>query len=316
MWRSNGLTRRLGVALPMVQAPLGGGPGTPELTAAAAEAGLLGMVAAGYLDPPEVHRAVQEVARRTRNPFGVNVFLAPPPRRVDARATRDRLLALAAELGLPAEAPVAPRGLPDVHDQVAVLLEERVKVVSFTFGCPDEGLVRALHDVDVLVMVTVGTVEEARLAESAAVSVPVVAAGGLMDGRGVAAALALGAAMAQLGTAFLRTAEAGTDAAYREALRASDGATVTTAAFSGRVARGLPNDYLRAFGTEADLPDFPVMHYLTRPLRTASAQQGRAAAQSLWAGQGVASGRDLPAAELVAALVDEVEATLRRLSGP
>jgi len=348
-WRSTELTRRLGVELPLMQAPLGGGPGTPELTAAASGAGCLGVVGAGYLDPPDVHSAVAQVKALTSRPFGVNLFLAPPARPGDLSRTRERLSRIADELGLPAELPANPRALPDPMEQVEVAVSEQVPVVSFTFGCPAADHVQRLHRHDIVVMVTAGTVAEARLAEAAgadavvaqgteagghrggwtgaepaglvaltpavvdAVRIPVVAAGGMMDGRGVAGALALGAGMAALGTAFLRTPEAGTNDAYRAALRSADGTTVVTRAFSGKPARGLPNDYLVAFGPDDDLPEFPLMHYLTRPLRSASAAAGSARGQSLWAGQGVAAGRDLPTAELVAALESEVDAALSRV---
>lgn len=350
-WRVTRLTSRLGVDLPLVQAPLGGGPGTPALSAAASEAGALGVLGGGYLDPDPLREAVREVRARTKKPFGVNVFLAPPAEARDSTAARTRIAQVATVLGLPAELPAQPRALPDHDEQVEVLLAEEVPVVTFTFGCPAPDLVRRLQARGVVVMVTVGTVGEARAAADAgadavvaqgteagghrggwtgveppglvalvpavadAVAVPVVAAGGLMDGRGVVAALALGAQAAQLGTAFLRTAEAGTNDPYRAALRASEGDTVTTRAFSGRPARGLPNAYLSEFGPDGDLPDFPELNYLTRPLRTASAEQGRADAQSLWAGQGVALGRDLTVAGLVAALVAEIESTLERVSG-
>ena len=349
MWRSSEWTRRLGVDLPIMQAPLGGGPGTPELTAAASEAGALGVLGAGYLEPAEVAAAVTRVRELTTSPFGVNVFLAPAPRRTGDAAARARLAAVAATLGLPLDLPAVPAPLPDTAAQVEVLLDTAVPVVGFTFGCPAPAMLRRLQAAGAVVTVTVATVAEAREAVAAgadalvaqgseagghrggwtgaeppglaalvpavvdATGLPVIAAGGLMDGRGIAAALALGAQMAALGTAFLRTAEAGTNEAYRSALRASDGTTVVTRAFSGRPARGLPNAYLDAFGDERDLPDFPVLHALTRPLRGASAAAGRADAQSLWAGQGVTLGRDLPAADLVAGLAREVEAALTRL---
>lgn len=353
MWTSNELTRRLGIELPIVQAPLGGGPGTPELTAAACEAGAFGILGAGYLDPDDARDAVRRTRSLTGRPFGVNLFLAGPPRRTEAAAARDRLERLATELGLEAALPAEPRGLPDPLQQLEVLLEEEVRVVSFTFGCPAPDVVAALHDVGRLCVGTAGTVEEARLLAAAgvdavvaqgseagghrggftdvaetpglvalvpavvdAVEVPVIASGGIMDGRGVVAALALGAQAAALGTAFLRSPEAGTNPAYRKALLLADEtSTVTTSAFSGRPARGIRNAYIEAFPPgDPEVPDFPVMNYLTRPLRTASAAAGSAEAQSLWAGQGVGRDRDLPAADLIAALVAEAEAALTRLS--
>jgi len=354
MWVSNELTRRLGLALPIVQAPLGGGPGTPELTAAASNAGALGMLGAGYLDAGDVREAVRRTRRLTDRPFGANIFLAPPPRRTASAAARARIALVARGLGLDDDVPDQPRGLPDADEQLAVLIEEGVAVVSFTFGCPDPGVVDTVREAGAVTMVTVGSVAEAHAAVAAradavvaqgyeagghrggfldvaetpglvalvpavvdAVDVPVVAAGGIMDGRGVVAALALGAQAAALGTAFLRTPEAGTNDAYRQALREADEtSTVTTSAFSGKPARGIRNHYIDVFdasGVDAEVPDFPVMNYLTRPLRTSSAASGSAQAQSLWAGQGARLGRELPAGELVAALAAEARETLGRL---
>ncbi len=355
MWRTNDLTRLLGIDLPIVQAPLGGGPGTPELTAAVCEAGAIGIIGAGYLDPAALEQAVRRTRELTARPFGVNLFLAPPPQRHEAAAARERLAAVAAELGLAAELPDEPRGLPDTSAQLDVLLHTDVRLVTFAFGAPSSDLVARLHDAGRLVAGTAQSADDARrlagigvdlvVAQGAeagghrgglgsgagdvpglvalvpavvdAVDLPVMAAGGIADGRGVAAALALGAQAAALGTAFLRTAEAGTGAAYRQALAGADEtSTVTTSAFSGRAARGLPNAYVRAFDDSdpVTVPDFPVMNYLSRPLRTAAAEAGTAEAQSLWAGQGVGLTRDIAAGELVAALVTETENSLARLS--
>ncbi len=360
MWRTNDLTRLLGVDLPIVQAPLGGGPGTPELTAAVCEAGAFGIIGAGYLDPADLEQAVRRTRELTARPFGVNLFLAPPPRRLEAAAARERLAAVAAELGLPADLPEEPRGLPDPTGQLDVLLATDVRLVTFAFGAPTTDVVARLHDAGRLVGGTAQSAADARqlaevgvdvvVAQGAeagghrgglgsadvdgaagdlpglvalvpavvdAVDLPVMAGGGVADGRGVAAVLALGAQAVALGTAFLRTTEAGTGAAYRDALATADEtSTVTTNAFSGRTARGLPNAYVRAFDGDdrVEVPDFPVMNYLSRPLRTAAASAGTAEAQSLWAGQGVGLTRDLGAGELVAALVRETENSLARLA--
>ncbi len=352
-WTRNAFVARLGVDLPIVQAPLGGGPGTPELTAAVANAGALGTLGVGYLDPDDVRQTVRRTRALTDRPFAANLFLAPPPRRTDSTAARARIADVARQLDLEADVPAAPRGLPDTWAQLDVLVHEGVPVVSFAFGCPTPDMIRAVHESGALCLATAGSVDDARALADAgvdaivaqsfeagghrggltavaeapglvalvpavvdAVDVPVVASGGIMDGRGVVAALALGAQAAALGTAFLRATEAGTNAAYRQALRLADEtSTVTTTAFSGKAARGIRNRYIEAFGPEDEVPDFPVMNYLTRPLRTSSAASGSGDAQSLWAGQGVRQGRDLPAGELVAALVTEADLALRRL-GP
>jgi len=142
--------------------------------------------------------------------------------------------------------------------------------------------------------------------------VPVVASGGIMDGRGVAAALVLGAAAVQLGTAFLTCEEAGVPAAYKDAiLGAREDGTRTTRAFSGRPARGIVNRFMREVDGGDVLP-FPLQNTLTRPLRAAAAKANRAEFLSLWAGQGVRMARRQKAADLVARLAAEAETTLRR----
>jgi nitronate monooxygenase len=145
-----------------------------------------------------------------------------------------------------------------------------------------------------------------------AVDVPVIASGGIMDGRGVAAALALGASAVQLGTAFLTCPEAGTPAPYRRALlSAAEDSTRITAAFSGRPARGIDNRFLREMA-DADILPFPVQNALTRPLRARAAETGRSDLLSLWAGQGLRLARELPAGELVETLAAETQAALAR----
>jgi nitronate monooxygenase len=243
----------------------------------------------------------------------------------------------------------------DAEAQWAAALAARVPVFSFTFGIPDRALVEAFQGAGSRVFGTATTVAEARELAAAgvdavvaqgseagahratfsgdfdramvgtialvpqvvdAVDVPVVASGGIMDGRGIVAVEALGAAGAQLGTAFLTTDEAGTSPAYREALlRAADDQTVITRAFSGRPARGIVNDFIQAMSAR-DAPEplpFPVQNALTGPMRRAAAQQGDAEHFALWAGQGVALARPMSAAQLVDRLVEERRQVLRDL---
>jgi len=134
-----------------------------------------------------------------------------------------------------------------------------------------------------------------------------------MDGRGIAAALALGASAAAMGTAFLRCPEAGTSAPFRAALReARDDSTVITRAFSGRAARGLQNRFTREMAT-APLAPFAVQNSLTREIRGAAAKAGDAGLLSLFAGQAAPLAREQPARELMAGFLREAEAVIARL---
>jgi nitronate monooxygenase len=262
-----------------------------------------------------------------------------------------------AALGLPD--PVVPDTFaPDGDAQWETLLAERVPVLSFTLGIPSRERIAAFKAAGTRVLGTATTVAEARaLAEAGvdgivtqgseagahratflgsfersmigtlalvpqvvdAVDLPVVASGGIMDGRGIVAAQALGAAGVQLGTAFLTTDEAGTSPAYREALRrAQDDRTVMTRVFSGRPARGIVNAFIEQM-SKADAPEplpFPVQNALTGPMRRAAAQRGDADRLALWAGQGVPLARSIGAGELVVRLMQERADVVEALGGP
>jgi nitronate monooxygenase len=151
-----------------------------------------------------------------------------------------------------------------------------------------------------------------------AVRLPVIASGGIMDGRGIVAALALGASAVQLGTAFLICKEAGIPEAYKQAITsAREDQTRITRAFSGRPARGIVNRFMNEMESSEEaaqkIPPFPVQNALTRPLRRAAGKQGRAEFLSLWAGQGVRLARRQSAADLMARLVRETEQAIRKL---
>jgi nitronate monooxygenase len=322
-WRDTPLARRLGIRLPIIQAPMAGGLSTPELAAAVSAAGGLGSVAGAMLGPDELRAAIAAVRARTDAPFAVNLF-APLP-----RPSADRVARWSALTGV---APAEPQPPPRYPDQVAVVADEGVPVFSFTFGIPP------LDGLDAVTIGTATTVAEAVALEGAgvdaivaqgyeagghrgtfagpvdraligtlalvpqivdAVSVPVIAAGGIMDGRGIAAVLALGAQAAQLGTAFLACPEAGTSRRHRAAL-AED--TTVTPVLTGRHARAVRTplvDRLEASGLEP--PDYPLPRYLTPE-------------PPMLAGQGGRMARPLPAADLVAALAAETDEALGRLA--
>ena len=269
---------------PIVQAPMGGGPSTPSLAAAVAEAGGLGFLAAGYKSVDAVRADVEALRALTGRPFGVNLFAPPSPAADDVGPFAARLQAEAERYG-------APVGEPRHDDdgweaKLALMAELEVPVVSFTFGCPSPaeapGAGRDLGDGDDAGRGARGgrggrgrargagrrggraprdLRRRRRPARSACsrcssscaptVDLPLVATGGIATGRGVAAVLVAGAAAAQLGTAFMLCDEAATAPAHREAI-AADGDTALTRAFTGRSARGIVNRWMREH--EADAP--------------------------------------------------------------
>src|SRR6267142_2434789 len=287
--RPTGFTGRMGVQHPLVLAPMAGGPSTPALCAAVSEAGGLGSHAGAYVAPAKLREEIRAIRAATSRPFAVNLFaddgVAAEERAL--RAAQEATARYRTELGLPPPGPPAP-GV-GLREAFPVLLEER--------------------DAEPALIGTVALVPQ--IAD--AVRVPVIAAGGVMDGRGFAAALALGASAVSLGTAFLRCPEAGTSGPYRAALReARDDSTVITRAFSGRAARGLGNRFTREMSGEPLAP-FPVQNALTREIRAAAAKAGDSGLLSLWAGQGAPLLREEPARELVARILREAEAALARL---
>ena len=334
---------------PIVGAPLAGGPSRPELAAAVSSAGGLGFLAAGYLNPGTVADQIARMRTLTDAPYGLNIFCLEEGA-VDTDAlTRyaDRVAPYARAHG--AE-PGTPRFEDDgFAAKVELAVRERPDVVSFTFGCPAADVIAGLQDAGVAVWVTVTDVAEAVIADvrgadavvvqgdeagghrgsfhdvdgvgelgllpllrltARATALPLVAAGGIADGAGVAAVLAGGAVAAQVGTAFMRCPEAGTSAPHREAL-GRPGATRITRAFTGRRARGIVNQFMDDHAAEAPAA-YPHVHHLTAPLRAAARASGDAEAINLWAGEAYPLAREEPAGEVVRRLGAETRAALTR----
>ena len=352
------LCQRLGIAHPVIQAPMGGGASTPELTTAACEAGALGYIAAAYLTPAQIAAAAADLRARTARPWGINLF-APVPCASDAatdpRRAIERLAPLHAELGL-APPELSAQAIEPFEGQMRAVLECGARVFSFTFGIAPPDAIAAAKSRGMFVMGTATTVEEALALEAAgvdavvaqgseagahrgtflgpfemslvgtmalvpsvvdAVRIPVVASGGIMDGRGIAAALALGAQAVQMGTAFLTSTESGTPSAHKRAiLDAREDATRITRAFSGRHARGIVNramEHLEPAGNGDALLPYPLQNSLTRPMRNAAGRQGRAEFISLWAGQGLRLAREEGAARMIERWMNEAGERARLL---
>ena len=357
MWPDTRLTDLLGIEHPIIQAPMAGAS-TPAMAAAAANAGCLGSVGCAMMTPESYRAAFEQVRGATNRRINVNFFCHKPPFFDDqkAAAAQARMMPFYLELGLGEVPEVAPINFPFGEEMIEAVMGTRPGVVSFHFGLPEQRFVDALKADGAVILCSATTPAEARDLEARgvdvviaqgweagghqgfylsdrpagigtmalvpqvvdAVRVPVVAAGGIADGRGIAAALALGAAGVQIGTAFLTTAETGVARQHVDALIAADGAdTAMTRAFSGRPARGIVNRYMRELAPHEDnLPDFPLMNTLTAPLRKASAERGSPDFLPLWSGQAVALNRRGTVGELVEGLVREARAAMRRLSAP
>jgi len=339
------LLDRLGATLPVLAAPMAGGPTTPGLVLAATAAGSAGFLAAGYLTPDAVAEQIATVTAGIEA-YAVNLF-APHPVPVDPTAYaayREALLPLAERLGV--DLPAQPVEDDDHwHGKVDVLVAAAPPVVSFTFGLPDPASVAALHRAGCLLAQTVTTVDEARQAVDAGLDalvvqaaaagghsgtftpertpadtalldlvaqvraasrLPVVAAGGVVRPAQVVAALAAGADAVAVGTALLLAPEAGTSAAARAALgETGRGDTRLTRAFTGRPARGVPNDFLTRYDDLAPL-GYPALHHLTRPLRRAASALGDPEQLNLWAGTGWREVVARPAGETLTDLAADV----------
>ena len=338
----------LGLEVPIIQAPIAGGATTPGLVAAVNHAGALGSLGAAYLKPEEIRNHISQIRALTQRPFNVNLFAGGYRSEFTEDGTRmlEMLSDVHTRLGIPA--PQLPKLPPDPFQaQLDAVLEARPAVVSFTFGIPDAAQIDRIKALGILIIATATTADEAQCAERAGVdavvaqgseagahrgtfldsfessmvptlelieqirrvcSVPLIASGGLMDGRDIAQCLRRGAMAAQLGTAFLACPESGISPSYKNALlSAKSDRTVITRAYSGRPARGLKNQFIEELRERGDiiLP-YPLQNSLTRPMRNAAALQGEIGFQSLWAGQGVARIRQMRAADLVGTLAQEI----------
>ena len=332
------------VALPIIQAPMAGGPDTPALAAAVSGAGGLGSLGCAYSTPAQIHELVHAVRAATDRPFALNLFVRADAADDESAAARvgPVLAPFFEELGLRSSSAPVATAPPRFEDQLEAVLAARPRVFSFTFGVPTRDQLAALRARGIAIVGTATTVEEVRALDDAGVdaicvqgaeagghrgtflgsfedaaigtltlvpqatlatALPIIAAGGIMTGSAIRAVLGLGAAAAQLGTAFLCCDEAGTSAPHRRALGTATATTITRA-FSGRPARGIRNRMTDAFDAVAPAP-FPQQQRMTALLRREATRLDRPDLMQLWTGQGGPLARAMPAAELVHALASE-----------
>jgi nitronate monooxygenase len=350
--RVHAFCSRFGLRLPILLAPMAGAS-TPALSIAVANAGGLGACGVLPMTPAAILEWAATVRASTAGPFQMNVWVPDPPP-VRDRGREARVRAFLAEWGPPVPEAAGDTALPDFPAQCDALLTAAPSVVSSVMGVFPPAFVAELKGRGIAWFATVSTVKEAKIAEAAgadavvaqgmeagghraafeadaaerelvglcslvpaiadAVAVPVVAAGGIADGRGVAAAVVLGASAVQIGTAFLRCPEAQIHPAWAAALgRAAPEDTVVSRAFSGRAGRSLSTAYVRAATRDESPPPapYPVQRGLTAPMRTDALNRGDVERMQAWAGQSAALGRAEPAGEMTGRLGEDAQRLIR-----
>lgn len=353
--RTKKLREMIGMEHPIIQAPMAGGSTTPELVAAVSDAGGLGSFPGGYLSPGEIDSAIRKIRALTGKPFAVNLF-APEKtnRRKTSPRVMKKLTEIAGEVGAELPGEIEAESF-SFEEQLGAVLDNNVPVFSFTFGIPKRKHIKELRKRKATVIGTATCVVEGVMLEEAGctaviaqgseagahrgtfastggapmiggislvpqladkVGVPVICSGGIMDGRGIVAALALGASAVQMGTAFLSCTEAAVSAPWLDALlNSEDTSTVLTRVYTGKYARGIKNRFFdEMVKLEDKVPAYPIQNYLTRPIRTASRSKGDPDFMSLWAGQGSPMSRRCAAAELVRMLASESREVMERIS--
>jgi len=348
MWKQSQLSKTLGIEFPIIQAPMAGGATTPELIAAVSNAGGLGSLGAGYLPPQILQQTIREIRAKTAKPFAVNLFI-PEKYHTDLTQQQkicDRINKIAGELNVNAE-PLNPPFAPDFDAQMEVIIQEKVPVFSFTFGIPSINWLKALKVKQIITLGTATSLVEAKelqtngidfiVAQSveagghrgsfiedallgnraliphlvSQIRTPIIAAGGIMNARGILAALLLGADSVQMGTAFLTCPESGIHPAYKKILLIqNEDRTVLTKAFSGKWARGINNKFIREMGNE--VLDYPVQNALTGSMRKLAAKHDATDFMALWSGQAAFLSRGISAHELIKELSSEVEYLIRK----
>ena len=340
----NRLSSLLNIAHPIVQGPFGGGISRVELAAAVSNAGGLGSFGAHILSPSDIRDVVLAIRAQTPSPFSVNLWVPQPgeDESIDLAPHIARLAPLYERLGVDWAGEI--EAAPDFDAQLESLLEVAPPSISFVMGLPPKWAVERAKKKKIVLIGTATTVAEARAVEAwgldavvasgsdagghrgaflkpvaeslvgtfslvpqivDAVGIPVIAAGGIADRRGILAAHALGADGVQIGTGFLATTESGASDIHRDKLASSDAeTTVLTRLFSGRHARGIVNSLIRELSTEEDgVPPYPIQNAWMQPLRKAAAQRGESDYLNLWAGQAAPLTRRLSAAEYFESLL-------------
>lgn len=305
---------------PIIQAPMAGVT-TPEMVIASCESGILGSVAAGYFSVEETRSIIRTVKKQTKKPFMVNLFAYESPPVVEHQLIIAKQALIDAKVDGSVGRDELKLTMPNLQEQIEVVIEENVAVCSFTFGIPTKSQIRKLKEHGILIMLTATSLEEVKVIEQLDVDIiclqgkeagghrgsflepfqfiavdellaaakkettkPIVVAGGIATAEQVNTYLKAGASAAVIGTLFLATPESGAASAYKEAvLKSKENSTVFTKSFSGKPARGIENDFIRKM-LMMPIAAFPYQNDLTKGIRARAAQAHDAENISLWAG--------------------------------
>jgi nitronate monooxygenase len=347
---ANNLLKRLNIAYPVIQAPMLGVT-SPAMVAEISNAGGLGSLPVGGVSPDNTQALIREVKARTDRPFAVNIFVHDLPKQIDEDAfysMQDKIAEFCSGRHILCEKKsIADLKLYSYRDNIDVLVQEKIPVISFTFGMPDADSTQRLHSAGSLLVGTATSVGEAKFLENNgvdmvtvqgieagghrgtfihsslpqvglfsllpqvvdAVSIPVIAAGGIYNGKTATAAFALGASGVTAGSIFIAADESLASEAYKNAvLNSKETDTVLTKACTGRWARALPNDFLNFFESlNMNVPDYALQNHLVAPIRTHGHRNNIADYLFLLCGQSVNRTRKSKSSEIFKTLIEGME---------
>ncbi len=354
MWPQTRITKMLKIKYPIIQAPMAGGITSPELVAAVSNAGGLGSLAAGYMSPDEIRNAIINIRALTNKPFGVNLFIPEKPHTTKKQI--NGMIKILNKVCKPFETRInqGTDGF-SFEDQIIVLIEEKIPVFSFTFGLLEKKWLKKFKNNKTKIIGTATSVAEAKILERHGidlivaqgyeagghrgnflgnpndslignmalipqivdnVTIPIIAAGGIMDARGILAATLLGVDAIQMGTAFITCKESGAHISYKKALlKAKHDNTILTRSFSGKLARGIKNKYIELMEPYQDkILDYPIQHHLTQPIRKMATKNGVTNFMSLWSGQAAYLSQELTASQLIQSLNKNIEIIIKKIN--
>lgn len=353
MWPNTKLTKILKIKLPIIQAPMAGGPTTPELIASVSNAGGLGSLGAGFMKPEDIQKAVHKIRDLTDQPFAVNLFITKKPHVSENEIKNMRKIINKLTKNITKSSLIAKPPYYQLYsEQLAVIIEEQIPVFSFTFGIPSDHWLKRLKDKKIKMIGTATTVSESILLEKKGidliaaqgyeagghrgaflkeneeslvgtmalipqmvdhVKIPVIASGGIMDGRGIVAAMILGASGVQMGTAFLACPESGTPSYYKKIiLSSSENNTVLTRIFTGKFARAINTRFIEELSAyQEQILDYPLQLALIKQVRDIAQKKNINDYSSFWSGQAASLSRNWSAKKLIVSLDKQVKKIIK-----